>query len=77
MAAGNPLNDFVSDAEKETTDLSWHGFAGLEFSLPAVPVAIFAEGRIDDIQGGDPRSLAIYAPPEFPGILLELVAVRE
>jgi hypothetical protein len=60
-AAGNPLDDFVNRAEKEATDLSWHAFAGLEFSTPALPVAIFAEGRIDDIQGSDPRSLAAYA----------------
>jgi hypothetical protein len=59
--AGNPLDDFVSRAEKEATDLSWHAFTGLEFSIPAAPVAIFAEGRIDDIQGSAPHSLAVYA----------------
>jgi hypothetical protein len=59
--AGNPLDDFINRAEKEATDLSWHAFAGLEFSIPVLPVAIFAEGRIDDIQGSAPRSLAVYA----------------
>ncbi len=58
--AGGPLDDFLSRAEKEATDLSWHAFAGLEFSIPVVPVAVFAEGRIDDIQGSAPRSLAAY-----------------
>ena len=59
--AGNPLDDFIRRAEKEATDLAWHAFAGLEVSVPSAPVAIFAEGRIDDIQGSAPRSLAAYA----------------
>jgi hypothetical protein len=58
---GNPLDDFRRRAEKEATDLSWHALVGLELSLPVVPVAIFAEGRMDDIQGSAPRSLAVYA----------------
>jgi hypothetical protein len=58
--AGGSLDDFLSRAEKEATDLSWHAFAGMEFSIPVVPVAVFAEGRVDDIQGSDPRSLAAY-----------------
>ena len=58
---GNSLDDFRRRAEKEATDLSWHALVGLEFSVPAVPVAVFAEGRIDDIQGSAPSSLAVYA----------------
>lgn len=57
----SPLDDFLSRAEKEANNLSWHAFAGLELSIPVVPVAVFAEGRIDDIQGSAPRSLAAYA----------------
>jgi hypothetical protein len=59
--SGVPRNDFINQLEKEATDLSWHAFAGLECSVPAVPVAIFGEGRIDDIQGSAPHSLAAYA----------------
>jgi hypothetical protein len=33
----------------------------VEISAPAVLIALFAEGRIDDIQGNAPRSLAAYA----------------
>jgi opacity protein-like surface antigen len=61
VTAGSPLDDFLSRAEKEANDLSWHAIAGLELSIPVVPVAVFAEGRIDDIQGSAPRSLAAYA----------------
>lgn len=60
-SAGSPLDDAISRAEKEATDLSWHAFAGVEFGIPVVPIAAFAEGRIDDIQGSAPHSIAAYA----------------
>jgi hypothetical protein len=61
VVAGNPLNDFVNRAQKEATDLSWHGLIGVEISIPVAPLSVFAEGRIDDIQGKAPHSLAAYA----------------
>jgi hypothetical protein len=59
--ADDPLSDFRDRVQKESNDLSWHGFAGVELRLPVVPVSVFAEGRIDDIQGAAPHSLAAYA----------------
>jgi hypothetical protein len=58
--AEDPLSAFLDTAQKESDDLSWHAFAGLDLQLPMAPVSLFAEGRIDDIEGRVPHSLAAY-----------------
>jgi hypothetical protein len=61
VAAADPVGDFIRGAQKELTDPSWHAIVGVEISAPVVPLAIFAEGRIDDIQGSAPAAGAVYA----------------
>lgn len=61
VAAGDPVNDFIRKAEKELTDPAWHAIVGVEFSIPVFPVVVFAEGRVEDIQGSAPAAGAVYA----------------
>jgi type VI secretion system protein ImpJ len=65
-----------------------HALKGIGLRLaqtlpPAVPIqagyVYFQVEKSGDVWDGiaGSRNIAIYAPPEYPGILLELVAVRE
>ncbi len=59
--AGDPLGEFVDDAEAETVHVAWHALVGVELRFPLARVTAFAEGRIDDLQARPPHSVAAYA----------------
>jgi hypothetical protein len=66
--AADPINDFIKRAEKDQTQVSYHGLAGISLGFPGLPLSIFGEARYEDMQG-DYRHQGYLA---YAGLNLEL-----
>jgi hypothetical protein len=60
--AGDPVGDFIHQAQKEQTNVSYHALAGLSVGIPILPLSVFGEARYEDMRGNFPRqSYLVYA----------------
>jgi len=62
LGAAGPVDDFIKQVEEKKSDFAWHLLAGTSFSLPVLPLAVFAEVRFEDVTGDfTPRGYSAYA----------------